>query len=47
MKPPEKKEQPLQIQLELPDYSQAYYDYVQKKEKDKEAEETVAIIDIY
>lgn len=44
-----KKEQPQQIQLELPDYSQAYYEYINKKQKEQEQEknETVVIIDIY
>lgn len=44
-----KKEQPQQIQLELPDYSQAYYEWINKKQKQEEqkTDETVVIIDIY
>jgi hypothetical protein len=41
------KEQPSQIQLELPDYSKAYYEYLQKKEQENKQEDTVIIIDIY
>jgi hypothetical protein len=41
------KEQPSQIQLELPDYSQIYYEYIKKKEQDTKPEDTVIIIDIY
>ena len=40
------QERPTQIQLELPDYSQMYYEYIKKKEE-KTQEETVVIIDIY
>ena len=41
------KEQPAQIQLELPDYSQIYYEYMKKKEQEVKPEDTVIIIDIY
>jgi hypothetical protein len=41
------KEQPAQIQLELPDYSKMYYEYMQKKEQENKQEDTVVIIDIY
>lgn len=47
---PKHKEQPRQeqLQLELPDYSQAYLEWKRKQEQKKEAnEETVVIIDIY
>lgn len=45
---PKDKEQPQQIQLELPDYSQAYYEYMRKKQREEDKkEETVVIIDIY
>lgn len=45
---PIKNEQPQQIQLELPDYSQAYWDWKRKQEqKEQEKDETVVIIDIY
>jgi hypothetical protein len=40
------QENPVQIQLELPDYSQMYYEYMKKKEE-KTEEETVVIIEIY
>lgn len=43
-------EEPQQIQLELPDYSQMYWEWMkQKKEEEKKNEnsETVIIIDIY
>jgi|LakMenE18May11ns_1017448.scaffolds.fasta_scaffold9788658_1 hypothetical protein len=40
------QESPVQIQLELPDYSQMYYEYMKKKEE-KTEEETVVIIEIY
>ena len=37
-----------QIQLELPDYSQAYWEWKHKQEqKEQEKSETVVIIDIY
>ena len=42
-----KKEVPKQIQLELPDYSQIYFEWKQKQEKEEKKEETVIIIDIY
>lgn len=41
------QERPTQIQLELPDYSQIYYEYMRKKEQEKKPEESVVIIDIY
>jgi hypothetical protein len=48
MKPPKHKEQPQQIQLELPDYSRAYYEYMQRKQQEnKKQEESIVIIDIY
>jgi len=47
MQPPKRKE-PQQIQLELPDYSQAYWDWKRKQDQtEKEKDETVVIIDIY
>lgn len=42
-------ELPQQIQLELPDYSQMYWEWTKKKieeEKNSKNEETVIIIDI-
>jgi hypothetical protein len=45
---PKREESQKQIQIELPDYSQAYYEYMQKKkEQESKKEETVVIIDIY
>jgi hypothetical protein len=44
---PKKPESEQQIGLELPDYSQEYYEYIKKKEIGQEKEETVVIIDIY
>ena len=41
------QDKPVQIQLELPDYSQMYYEYMKKKEQEKKSEESVVIIDIY
>ena len=41
------QERPAQIQLELPDYSQMYYEYMKKKEQEKKIDETVVVIDIY
>jgi len=38
--------QPIQIQLELPDYSYEYEQYLNKVKEDKK-EETVIIIDIH
>ena len=47
MQPPKHKE-PQQIQLELPDYSQAYLEWKRKQDQaEKEKDETVVIIDIY
>lgn len=38
-----------QIQLEIPDYSAEYYEWLRKKqqEHDKNQDETVIVIDIY
>ncbi len=36
-----------QIQLELPDYSQMYYEYMKKKEQEAKNEETIIIIENY
>ena len=49
MQLPKQQEQPQQIQLELPDYSQAYYEWIRKKHQENKdtKEETVVIIDIY
>ena len=49
MQPPKREEQPQQIQLELPDYSQVYWEWKHKQDskKDEEAQESVVIIDIY
>jgi hypothetical protein len=41
------QELPTQIQLELPDYSQMYYEYMSKKEQETKPEDTVIVIDIY
>ncbi len=41
------KEQPAQIQLELPDYSRMYYEYMKKKQQETKTEDSVIIIDIY
>lgn len=41
------KEQPAQIQLELPDYSRMYHEYMRKKEQETKQEDNVVIIDIY
>jgi len=38
---------PQQISLELPDYTEAYYAWKEKQEKEDKKEETVIIIDIY
>lgn len=47
MNKPLQKEQPAQIQLELPDYSYAYEQWIRKqKEKETVVEETVIIIEI-
>jgi len=46
MRKEKSQESPTQIQLELPDYSQMYYEWMNKKEE-KPEEETVVIIDIY
>lgn len=47
MQPPKHKE-PQQIQLELPDYSQVYWEWKRKQDQKKEdTQETVVIIDIY
>ncbi len=45
MQKPVINESPQQIQLELPDYSQAYYEWLKKQESKEE--ETVVIIDLY
>ena len=49
MQLPKRKEQPQQIQLELPDYSQVYWEWKRKKDSESEQnnQETVVIIDIY
>lgn len=39
-------EKPAQIQLELPDYSYEYEQWLKKKEQTKEKLETVIVIDI-
>ena len=46
---PKQKNQPAQIQLELPDYSQMYYEWNKKKQQENKqtVDETVVIIDIY
>lgn len=44
MQKPVISESPQQIQLELPDYSQMYYEWLKKQES---KEETVVIIDLY
>jgi hypothetical protein len=45
MQTPVINESPQQIQLELPDYSQAYYEWLKKQESKEE--ETVIVIDLY
>jgi hypothetical protein len=47
MKKQKEIEAPAQIQLELPDYSQMYYEYMKKKDQESKPEEAVIIIDIY
>ena len=43
-----KKEQPAQIQLELPDYSYEYEQFLKtKKQKEITEDQTVIIIDLY
>lgn len=42
----QREEAAQQIQLELPDYSREYYEYMAKKQKEVKKEETVIIIDI-
>lgn len=46
---PKKDNEPQQIQLELPDYSIMYYEWLQKKEQKKQqnTDKTVVIFDIY
>jgi hypothetical protein len=46
MKKQQKQEEiaPLQIGLELPDYSYAYQEYMKKKQKEDEKEESSVII---
>ena len=39
------QERPAQIQLELPDYSQMYYEWMKKKEQENKTEENVIIIE--
>ena len=41
------QERPAQIQLELPDYSQMYYEWMKKKEQENKTEENVIIIENY
>jgi len=48
MNKPLQKEQPVQIQLELPDYSYAYEQWKKKQEPfNSEEQSSVIIIDIY
>ena len=47
MKHQKPQERPAQIQLELPDYSAMYYDYLKKKQQEIKEEETVIIIENY
>ena len=49
MQLPKRKEQPQQIQLELPDYTQVYWEWKRKQDRQKqeEVQESVVIIDIY
>jgi len=44
-----KQQEPTGIQLELPDYSQIYYEWKKKKDEENKSlsDETVVIIDIY
>lgn len=41
------QDKPVQIQLELPDYSQMYYEYMKRKEEENKPEENVIIIENY
>lgn len=47
MKKQKPQESPVQIQLELPDYSAMYYEYMKKKQQENKQEETVIIIENY
>jgi hypothetical protein len=38
---------PVQIQLELPDYTYQYQQWLEKQKNTKEAEDTVVIIELY
>lgn len=43
----QEKYEPQQIQLELPDYSDQYHEWIKKQNKEIKKEETVIVIDIY
>ena len=45
--PPPPPRQEEQLQLELPDYSEAYYRWLEKQKNEEQQCETVIIIDIY
>ena len=41
------QDRPVQIQLELPDYAQMYYEYMKAKEQENKIEENVILIENY
>jgi hypothetical protein len=43
--PPQKQEE--RLQLELPDYSEAYRRWIEKQKSEQSEQETVIIIDLY
>jgi hypothetical protein len=45
--PPPPNEQGRQLQLELPDYSEAYQRWIEKQKKEEAEQETVIVIDLY
>lgn len=47
MKQQKYQESPAQIQLELPDYSYAYEEWMRKKQQDTKQEDNVIIIENY
>ena len=47
MKKYKHQESPAQIQLELPDYSYAYEEWLRKKQQETKQEESIVIIENY
>jgi hypothetical protein len=45
--PPPRQEGERQLQLELPDYSEAYERWIEKQKVEESKQETVIVIDIY